>query len=403
MGDSALSGVNVLDLSQGYSGGYCTKVLADLGAQVVKVETPLRGDVARAMGPFLDDVPDKETSAPFLYLNAGKKSVTLDIFDVSAQPLLKELIAWADILVENFKPGVMATLGLDYARLEPVNPGLIMVSISYFGQTGTYRDYEGSDLIAYAMSGYMYLTGDEDREPLRAGGYQAEYQAGLSAAMAAVAALTYRDFTGEGQHVDVSAIEALASTFDGVSVFTMFERSGVAPKRAGTRLINRDPHGAYPSRLLPCKDGWVHVHYSPSNPEGLAWLTGSPRLEAPDVLSAMMGHADEIDELLEDWLKDHSREEIQTLAQELRVPFTMVQSIAEVLEDPQNEARKFFVEVEHPKAGSFRYPTSPFRLSESPWRAAVAPLLGEHNEDVFCRTLGHSQAILDRLRESHVV
>lgn len=402
MGDSALSGVNVLDLSQGFSGGYCTKIMADLGAEVIKIEPPVNGDVSRNMGPFLGDKPDKETSAPFLYLNAGKKSVTLDIFDDAAQPLLKELIGRADFLVENFKPGVMAGLGLDYASLEPVNPGLIMVSISYFGQTGAYRDYEGSDLIAYAVSGYMYLTGDEDREPLRAGGFQAEYQAGLSAAMACLAALTYRDFTGEGQYVDVSAIEALASTFDGVSVFTMFER-GIMPKRAGTRLIIRDPHGAYPSRLLPCKDGWVHVHYSPSNPEGIAWLTGNPRLESDDVMSTMMGHADEIDELLVEWLKDHCREEIQTLAQELRVPFTMVQSIPEVLVDPQNEARKFFVEVEHPKAGSFRYPTSPFRLSESPWRATVAPLLGEHNEEVFCGTLGHSQADLDELRDSYVV
>jgi crotonobetainyl-CoA:carnitine CoA-transferase CaiB-like acyl-CoA transferase len=401
--NSALSDVTVLDLSDGVSGGYCTKVLRDLGARVIKIELPDTGDSTRRLGPFRDNVPNPETSAPFLYLNAGKKSITLDLKSTGGRDVVLDLVGRADVLIENFKPGVMAELGLGYASLEPVNPGLIMASISYFGQTGAYRDYEGCDLIAYALSGYMYLTGDEDKEPLRAGGSQSEYQAGLAAAMAVMAALAYRDFAAEGQYIDVSAIEALASTFDGVAVYSMFEHRGVVPKRAGTRLIDREPHAAYPSTLLPCKDGWVHVHYSPSNPEGLALLTGKPRLEAPEVLSAMRGHADEVDQLLMDWLKDHTREEVQTLAQELRVSFTMVQSIPEVLADPQNEARGFFVEMDHPVAGKLRYPTSPFRLTESPWRPALAPLLGEHNAEIFCSMLGYSEDDLNRLKESNVV
>jgi len=403
MADSALSGINVLDLSQGVSGGYCTKVLADLGAQVIKVEPPFIGDFARKTGPFLGDIPNLETSAPFLYLNTGKKSITLNLESRSGTSILLELVQQADVLVENFKPGFMAKLGLAYPSLEQVNPGLIMASISCFGQSGPYRDYEGCDMVAYAISGYMYLTGDEDKEPLRAGGSQSGYQAGLQAAMALLAALTYRDFTGEGQYVDVSTVEALASTFDGVTVYTTLERQGFMPRRAGTRLINRDPRFTYPSTLLPCKDGWVHVHHSPSNPRGLAALTGNPRLEAPEVLAAGMGHANEIDQMLTEWLKDHTREEIQTTAQHMRVPFTMVQSIDEVLEDPQNEARGFFVEIDHPVAGKLKYPRPPFHMPESPWLPVRAPLLGEHNQEIYCQRLGYSKEDLVRLRELNII
>ena len=403
MTDSALSGINVLDLSQGVSGGYCTKVLADLGAQVIKVEPPFVGDSARRRGPFLNDVPNPETSAAFLYLNTGKQSITLNIESSTGTAILLELAKQADILVENFAPGFMAKLGLDYPSLAQVNPGLIMASISYFGQSGPYRDYQGNELIAFAVSGYMYLTGDEDKEPLIAGGSQGGYQSGLAAAMAIMAALNHKEFTGEGQYIDVSAIEALNSTFDGVTFYTMLERRGVMPRRAGTRLISRDPNAAYPSTLLPCKDGWVHAHHSPSNPEGMAFLTGNPRLEDPDVMATMMGHADEIDEMLKEWLKDHTREEIQTLAQEIRVPFTMVQSIAEVLEDPQNKARGFFVEMDHPVAGKLRYPSPPVHMPASPWQPGRAPLLGEHNREVYCQRLGHSTEDLVRLRELNVI
>lgn len=401
--DTALSGISVIDLSVGMSGGYCTKVLRDLGADVIKIETPNSGDSTRSMGPFLNGISNIETSAPFLYLNAGKKSLTLNLESNEGRNILRELVGKSDVLVESFKPGVMDAMGLGYSELEKANSGLVMASISYFGGTGPYRDYEGSDLVAYAVSGYMYLTGDEDREPLKAGGSQSEYQAGLAGAMSIMAALTHRDFTGEGQHIDVSAIESLNATFDGVGYYSAYENRGVVPKRAGTRLVQREPHGAYPSTLLPCKDGWVHVHYSPSNPEGIAMLTGDERMESDEVLSEMRGHADEIDASLTNWLKDHTREEIQTLAQEIRVPFTMVQSIPEVLDDPQNTARGFFVDMEHPEAGALKYLTSPFRLPESPWEAVRAPLLGEHNRDILCGELAYPEYDLERLKKANVI
>jgi len=401
--EPALSGLTVLDLSEGYAGGYCTKILRDLGASVIKVEIPKRGDVCRSYGPFLNDDPNLETSAPFLYLNAGKKSITLDVTDSRAGDIIRRLAQRSDIIVESNQPGFMSELGLSYEVLSGSNKGLIMASLTHFGQSGPYRNYKGSDLTSYAQSGYMYLTGDEEKMPLKAGGRQAEYQGGLAGALSVVSCLIGRLFSGQGQHIDVSATEALTSTFDGVGYFRTYENTGVEPLRAGTRLIAREPSAAYPSTLLPCKDGWVHVHYSPSNPEGLAFLAGDERLADDEVLGAMRAHADEIDELLTRWLMEHTREEVQTLAQEVRVPFTMVQTVEETMNDPQNEHRKFFVDIDHPIAGTLKYPTSPFRLKTSEWATVSPPLLGQHNDEIYSDMLGFSKRELSVLTHDEVI
>ena len=384
----ALDGIIVLDLTDGYSGGYCTKILRDLGAEIIKVESPIFGDITRSIGPYLNNQANIETSAPFLYLNAGKKSITLDLNDDSSSHIVQQLISRCDILVENFQPEKKNQLGINYKQLSSQHHSLIMASLTYFGQTGPYSDFYGSDLVSFAMSGYMYLTGDEDKEPLKAGGRQAEYQCGLSGAMAIIASLIGRNLTGSGQYIDVSATEALTSTFDGVGYFQSYEKTNIEPMRAGTRLISREPESPYPSTLLPCKDGWVHIHYSPSNPEGIAFLTQNERLAEDEVLGRMREHANEIDELISLWLKNHTREEIQTLAQEVRVPFTMVQNIEETMSDPQNSHREFFVELTHPVAGTMKYPTSPFRLKSSSWETSAAPLLGQHNNEIFKGYLG---------------
>lgn len=397
MSGSALDNIRVVDLSQGTAGGYCTKLLADFGAEVIRVE-PVQGEATRHAGPFPADPTDAHRDALFLYLNGGKKSITLDIQSAPGRQLLGQLAQQADVLVESFLPGTLARIGLDYSALQKLNPRLVMCSITYFGQVGPYRDFLGSDLIALALSSYLDLTGDPDRPPLRTGGSQAEYQAGLNAATAIMAALSYRDDTGAGQYLDVSAIEAVLSTYDGTALLTMEERTGHAPKRRGTRLQHRDPHAAYPSTLLPCKDGWVHAHWSPSNPEGLAFLTGNPRLAEPEVMDALMGHADEIDQLLAAWLKDHTRDEVMALAQEVRVPFTKVQSVDEVLEDPQNQATGFFVHVE-----ALRQPGSPIHMPACPWRPARAPSVGEHTEQVLCNLLELGAEEVLRLRAEGVI
>lgn len=398
-----LDGVKVLDLSLGLSGGYCTKMLRDLGAEVIKVEPRGTGDDTRSIGPFLNDKPNIETSAPFLYLNQGKKSVTLDVNHPEGRQIVKRLAAQSDVMVESFKPGYLSRVRLDYEGLMKVNPTLILASISYFGQEGPYSQYQGSEIVAYAFSGYMYITGDPDREPLKAGGYQSEYHGGISAGMAVLAALNYRDLTGEGQYIDVSTVEAIASTFEGVSYYSMLERENVLPRRQGTRLIHTSHRAPYPSTLLPCKDGWVHVHYSPSFPDGLATLTGNHRLAEDEMMTALSGHADEIDELVMGWMKDLTREEVFDLSQELRIPFTKVQSIPEVMSDPQNEARALFRVADHPVAGALRYPgtpLSPWTQGESPNRA---PLLGEHTDEVLRNALAMSDKDIEGLKTEGVI
>ena len=401
--DLALTGIKVLDISRGFSGGYCTKILRDLGAEVIKVEVPNSGDTCRTFGPFLNDIPDIETSAPYLYLNAGKKSITLDVTNPQARDTFLALCKGSDIIVENFKPGFMSQINLGYDVISAINSKIILCSLTYFGQFGPYSQFEGSDIVSYAMSGYMHLTGDEDKEPLKAGGRQAEYQCGLAGAMSVLAAILTRALTGLGDHIDVSATEALTSTFDGVAYFQTYDQTGSNPMRAGTRLIAREPTGAYPSTLLPCKDGWVHVHYSPSNPEGIGFLTGNDRLADDDVMARMREHADEIDELLIEWLRGHTREEVQTLAQEVRVPFTMVQSVEETLSDEQNQHRNFFVPIEHEIAGQMTYPTSPFRLKTAEWQALPAPILGQNNHEIYVEQLQLDPEEISRMKKGGIV
>ncbi|MBI2908603.1 MAG: CoA transferase [Chloroflexi bacterium] len=393
MPDDALSGLLVLDLSHGISGAYCTRLLAGLGAEVIKVEAP-GGDEARRMGPFPTDIPDLEQSGLFLYLNTGKKSVTLDLSSATGISILKALVKATDILVEGYAPSVLPGLGVGYDSLEFINPALIMTSISYFGQTGPYRDYQGSDLVALALGGLMDVTGEPDREPLKPGGFQAEYQAGINAAVATMTALYYRDETGLGQHIDVSVVECIASITEGATLSYAYNK--VLRRREGSRH-----HTACPSVILPCRDGYVHIH-APADWDAFARFVGAPRLMNSEFKASPRRHADEIEAILMDWVKDKTRDEVFHAAQEWRLPFAKVMGIDELFDDPQYLARAFFVDVEDPQAGVLRQPSAPFRMS-TPWQAGRAPLLGEHNEEVYCQGLGYSREDLVRLRERGVV
>jgi crotonobetainyl-CoA:carnitine CoA-transferase CaiB-like acyl-CoA transferase len=396
----ALEGVTVVDVSEGIPGGYGTKLLAGLGAEVIKVERPGVGDSLRRVAPFKDDLPNPETSLLHLHLGMGKKSVTLDAATSSGRDLLSRLLEGADIFVESYPPGSQGALGLDYEALASRFPGLIVASISLFGQTGPYASYRGGELTAYAAGGYAYLTGLPEREPIKAGGSQALYQAGLHTASAVLAALCYRDLTGEGDHLDVSIAEAICFTHAGMAAAlnqdTIFERRGA-------RLLSDNPRAMYPSTILPCKDGFLHVHYAPADPALMGVLTGTSRLSDPDLWETPRAHADEIDALLGAWLAKHDKREAVRLAQELRHPFTEVLSPADLVEDEQFRARGFFVRLEHPVAGAFEHLGGPLQMSDTPWVNGRAPLLGEHNEEVFCGRLGLSRAELSLLRDRGVV
>lgn len=384
-----LSGLKVLDLSEFVSGPYCTKLLADLGAEVIKVENPDGGDVARRWGPFPGDIPHTEKSRLFLYLNTGKKSITLDWHTETGFKILHRLIPWADILVENLGPGA-----LDYESARAVNPSLIMASISHFGKDGPYRDWKGSDIVAQALGGIMKLTGLPNREPLKIAGPQAEYQAGLNAAVAIMTSLYLRDETGQGQHVDISVMECLASILEGA--LTSYAYDGTLRERDGARHPT-----AYPSTILPCKDDHIHVDASGD------WDTFARFMEIPELFrfkpEALREKADEIDALLIPRLAEKSRAEWFHEAQAWRLPFAMVMGIDELPSDPQLQARDFFTEINHPATGPLAYPGSPFKMSGAQRKAGRAPLLGEHNEEVYCGPLGYTAEELARMRGMGII
>lgn len=385
MEDHPLSDLRILDLSQYVSGPYCTKLLADFGAEVIKIESPNGGDISRRCGPFPGDVPDPEQSGLFLHLNTNKKSITLDLRTEAGDKLFKQLLSKTDVLVENSGPGAM-----DYESLQDLNPSLILTSISYFGQDGPYCDWRGADIVAQALGGIMKLTGLPDREPLKIAGPQAEYQAGLNAAVATMTALYLRDETGRGQHIDISVIEVLASILEGALLSYTYD--GTLRERDGARHPT-----IYPSTILPCKDGYIHVDAS-TDWETFARFVGIPELleYKPDEIRQ---RADEIDALLIPWLAERNMEEIFHRAQEWRLPFAMVMGVDQLPDDPQFRAREFFVEVDHPVAGRLTYPGTPFKMSESPWKAGRAPLLGEHNQEIYCNLLGYTKQDLVQLRE----
>jgi crotonobetainyl-CoA:carnitine CoA-transferase CaiB-like acyl-CoA transferase len=408
MTDSVLSDIRVLDLSQGIAGPYCTKLLADYGAEVIKIEPPGEGDPARRLGPFPNDQPHPERSGLFLHLNTNKKSVTLDVSTNSGAAIVKKLLARIDVLVESYPPGRMAEWGLGYDDLKDTFPTLIYASITPFGQTGPYRDYRGNSIVAMALSTLMYGTGDPDKEPLTTGGTPADYLAGEQCWLGVLAALLYRDREGQGQRVDVSLAEAAACVDEYNAA--MYAFAGAIRRRFYSRHI-----WSYPQDILPCKDGYVVVvpgaggFPSPrtfGSVSPMAILLENLELDQQPLFWSMqqrMLRWQEMDELLRPYLETHTAKEIVEMAQALRMPFAYVLTVADMMEDEHLKARGFFVEAEHPEAGKLTYTGPPFRMSETPFRVGRAPLLGEYNEETLVGELGYEKEYLAKLREQGVI
>ena len=399
MAPGALNGVKVLDLTHHIAGPYCTKLLADFGAQVIKIERP-GGDPARDLPPFYGDERHPEKSLPFLYLNTAKQSVTLNLKSDRGVRLLRELAKDADILVENFAPRVMPSLGLDFPALRELNPSLVMVSISNFGQTGPYRDYKATDMVEYALGGLMYIFGSYDREPLKHAFNQAQFKAGTNGAAAALMALYHQRSTGQGQHVDVSIQESVASALrDVTSNFTYF---------GGVR--RRQPnHSGDLTRLRAVSDGYILPN--PGIGGRLNWHTVVEFLEAPELdddkfrtPSARLENAEVLGEILDRLFLSKNKMDMFYGAHQKRFIYGVIDSLEEVMASPQNLAREGFVEVDHPVAGTFRYPGAPFQLSGTPWDGLhPAPTLGQHTREVFGQQLGYTSDDLEELSGMGVI
>ncbi|MDA0770596.1 MAG: CoA transferase [Chloroflexi bacterium] len=397
----ALAGVKVLDLTHHVAGPYCTKLLADFGAEVTKVERPGVGDPARGMAPFPNDEPHPDTSLLFAYLNTSKRGITLDLKSPTGRGLLERLVADADMVVENFSPRVMPGFGLDYESLQRINPELIYVSISNFGQTGPYRDYKATDIVEYALGGLMYILGSHDREPLKHALRQTQFKAGTNAATAALIAYFHRLTTGDGQHVDVSIHEAVASALRDTA--SLFSYIGAIRQRQNTYS------GDMPRSPMPAKDGYiVPIHFGGA----VDWddpsdFLGEPDLKREDFSTPerRLEHAKELHEALERGFGRWNKYDLFQEAHKRRGSiYGVVQSPAEVVDSEQYRHRGYFTEIDHPVIGPATYPGAPFRMSGTPWEASCpAPMLGQDNQRIYREKLGLSKDELMVLRASGVV
>ncbi len=394
-----LHGLKVLDLTHYVAGPYATRLMAGQGAEVVKVERADGGDPARRIGPFAGGAPHREKSALFLYLNTGKKSVTLNLKTSAGRSIVHDLVRWADVLVENFQPRVLPSLELDYDRLSRINESLVMTSISNFGQTGPYRDFEAREINLYAFGGLQYITGEPDREPLQMAARLAQYGAGQNAFVGTLAALWHRDSTGQGQHVDVAISEYLATILE--NALSMYSYTGSSFRRTGNRGYGRAAWGPY-----PCKDGFVGVIAGPDH----KWPAMAELMGIPELAEARFGdragraaHADALDALMLPWLMQHGKREIFERAQAVGLAFAYAATPEDILHWEHLEQRGFFAEVDHSEAGAFKYPTGPFQTESMAWDLSPAPTLGQHNRQVFRDLLGYTASDLVRLRQTAVM
>ena len=403
----------VLDLTGG-DALLCGKILADLGADVVQIEPP-GGSTSRRTGPFYGDDPHPDRSLLWWAYCANKRSITLNLDSADGRGIFKRLIENADFLVESFAPGYMAGLGLAYGDLEKVNPSLVMVSITDFGQDGPYYGYQGTDIVDMALGGFMHLTGDGDRPPLTVGCPQAGRHGAAAGAMGAMVAHTHRALTGEGQHVDVSCQQAVAKAL------------AHAPQSWDVEKVIIQRMGAYRqtsdvTRMRvnwPCKDG--HINYMLQG-GSVAWSTrnllkwmdeeglGDPTLEG--VPWEELGYGQVSDELmeraagpLEEFFRRYTREDLTRGSTERRILLFPVATYGDLLEHPQLKARDYFVEVDHPELGRWVTHPGAFVKAEgvSTGLRRRPPLAGEHNQEVYLGDLSLSHEEIGMLREGGVI
>ncbi len=380
-----LSGIRVLEMGGNVSAPFCSRLLADYGADVIKIEPPPVGDEARRAGPFVDDDPDPDKSIPFLYLNTNKRGVTLDPASDSGARLLAALMETADVLVENFSPDQTPVPNVQRDELQTTYPGLIVTSITPFGQTGPYRNLAATDIVAYAISGLMYHSGDSDREPLRNALNQSFYVAGINGAVATTAALFQRLATGRGQCIDVSTVECLASHL--VQAAPYYSYMGAIKGRRPVR-------GSGFEELMPARDGYVIPSVQGSQPwETVADLIGLEELRDPRFATGAgrIEFGEELNELLIKGLGEWDRKPLFQASGERRLVFGMAQDAGDLYECPHLRDREFFKPVDHPVAGAVDYPGMGPRLSSMEHSAPrAAPLLGQHNLEIYRDELGFS-------------
>jgi len=377
-----LTGIRVLEVGEQVSAPYAAKLLADLGADVVKIEAPGTGDPARSRGPFPHGLPDPEASGFFLYLNTNKRGIALDLTDAGDRRIFDRLAAGADVLVHNVHPLERDARGLVYERLAALNPRLVLAAIAPFGGTGPHASYRAADLVSWCAGGLATLNGDPahpELPPLKAYGDQAGYQGGLNAAIPILGALFERLRSGLGQFVDVSVQECVAGILE--LTFEYFPYCGLVASRLGAKPVQ-------PLCFMECRDGWIFVCCVEEHQwRQFVELMGTPEWAGLEIFENRLARGKNFDALqlfLQEWCREQSVMDLYHAAQQRRIPFAPVSTVGDLLASPHLAARGFFATLDHPALGRCALPGAPYQLAVTPWRLRrPAPRLGEHTREVL--------------------
>lgn len=390
-----LAGVKVIDFTRVYSGPYCTMMLADLGAEVIKVERKGLGDDTHFFAPRKDG-----ESGYFAYLNRNKKSLSLDLKAPESVEIVKELAKWADIVVENFSPGVVDRLGIGYEDLKKVNPKIIYGSISGFGQTGPYRKKPAYDVVCQAMGGFMALTGEKDGKPYKLGPSIVDASAGIHMAFALMVALHYRTRTGLGQFIDIGMMDTAFSTLENFVVTKTL--TGTAPTRNGNANL-----GSAPFNSFKTKDGYVAIAVANNN----LFDKLTRAIDRRDLFENekfkenhfRKANEEELNSEVEKWTLQYTTSEVVKILDEASVPVGPILGVDELLEDPHLKSRDMLVDITHPMLGTVTYPGNPLKFSESSELCfESSPLLGEHNDYVLKNILNIDDAKIKEYKDKEI-
>ncbi|MBW2093099.1 MAG: CoA transferase, partial [Deltaproteobacteria bacterium] len=378
---AALTGIKVVEFANMVSGPYCAKLLADMGADVIKIEPP-QGDPARGYGPFPKSGPHPECSGLFLYVNTSKRGVTLDLNHAEDLVAFKKLLKWADVLIDNHSPQVLENLGLGWESLKQLNPGLIYTSITPYGRTGPRTQVKGDELTIIHAAGLANLlparSVDINFPPVKLGGYAVGYHGAIAAALATIALVFGREKTGKGHLIDISLQEVILNLICPLVTSTRYH------KTTWSRVPDRPPAMG----RMETSDGYVILGAADDHHfRAFRELMGKPKWAEGDEWDDMqyrIHHLMDIAPMMEDWMRKQKKNEIHQRAAKRGIPIGPVNTAEDVMNSVQYAARGYFTEVEHPKAGKYRYAGWPYKMSATPPRVnKPAPLLGQHNQEVF--------------------
>ncbi|MFC1945838.1 CaiB/BaiF CoA transferase family protein [Chloroflexota bacterium] len=410
-GISLLGHLRVLDLTDD-KGQLCGKILGDLGADVILIEKP-GGSLARTRGPFFHDEIDPEKNLRWFANNTSKRGITLNLESVQGKRIFKKLVKTADFIIESATPGYMDSIGLGYSSLSALDSGIIMCSITPFGQSGPYAKYEATDLVANAMGGLMYICGDPDRAPLRISQEQAYSMAGVQAAAAAMIAFHYRQMSGDGQHIDVSLQASMVQTL--MQPMPTWSLLHHVQKREGTKT----PRAHITLGVVfGCKDGYLSWRIFPGSngnrtralidwmsEEGMADDLDQVNWEETDYRTMTQEQVDHWEEVICKFFLKHTKQELHEGAVKRGIFIFPVSSVGDLVSNEQLKARNFWISLDHPELETaLTYPGAPYILSETPWKMSHrAPLIGEHNEEIYLDELKLTRDKYDLLKTNGVI